>query len=46
MKLIRQIESLETGKKLRQETRLWEAKDNKTYVMRSKEEAGRLSLFS
>lgn len=35
----RQIELLESGEKVRQETRLWDTKDHKTVVMRSKEEA-------
>lgn len=35
----RQIELLESGQKVRQETRLWNVKEGKTEVMRSKEEA-------
>src|SRR5262249_46076842 len=34
----RQIESLEAGNKIIQETRLWNEKESKTYSMRSKEE--------
>lgn len=41
----RQIESLETDKKLRQETRLWDSKDKKTCVMRTKEEAADYRYF-
>lgn len=35
----RQIELLEQGGRVRQETRLWDTKERKTVVMRSKEEA-------
>ncbi|MBO0723752.1 MAG: Asp-tRNA(Asn)/Glu-tRNA(Gln) amidotransferase subunit GatB, partial [Blastocatellia bacterium] len=35
----RQIAVLETGGKIVQETRLWSEKENKTYTMRSKEDA-------
>lgn len=35
----RQIAALENGEKIIQETRLWDVKENKTYVMRTKEEA-------
>ena len=35
----RQIELLESGGTMVQETRLWNEKDNKTYTMRSKEDA-------
>jgi len=35
----RQANCLETGEKIFQETRLWDAEKSKTYVMRSKEEA-------
>lgn len=35
----RQIETLEMGGTLRQETRLWDSKEKKTHAMRSKEEA-------
>ena len=35
----RQITALENGEKIRQETRLWDDKNKKTIVMRSKEEA-------
>ncbi|MDD2702408.1 MAG: Asp-tRNA(Asn)/Glu-tRNA(Gln) amidotransferase subunit GatB [Candidatus Omnitrophica bacterium] len=35
----RQIESVENGGKIIQETRLWDAKNGKTFSMRSKEEA-------
>lgn len=35
----RQIELLESGNVVRQETRLWDPKEHKTVVMRSKEEA-------
>lgn len=35
----RQIELLETGGKVRQETRLWDSKNKETIIMRSKEEA-------
>lgn len=35
----RQITALESGQVIRQETRLWDTKDRKTFVMRTKEEA-------
>ncbi|MCM8797781.1 MAG: Asp-tRNA(Asn)/Glu-tRNA(Gln) amidotransferase subunit GatB [Candidatus Omnitrophica bacterium] len=35
----RQTESLESGKKMSQETRLWDAKEAKTIAMRTKEDA-------
>lgn len=35
----RQITMLESGQKIRQETRLWDTKERKTILMRSKEEA-------
>ena len=35
----RQITALENGEKIRQETRLWDDKNKKTIIMRSKEEA-------
>ncbi|MCI0389888.1 MAG: Asp-tRNA(Asn)/Glu-tRNA(Gln) amidotransferase subunit GatB [Acidobacteria bacterium] len=35
----RQITTLETGGRIVQETRLWNEKENKTYTMRSKEDA-------
>jgi aspartyl-tRNA(Asn)/glutamyl-tRNA(Gln) amidotransferase subunit B len=35
----RQITLLQAGEKVRQETRLWDTKEHKTFVMRSKEEA-------
>jgi aspartyl-tRNA(Asn)/glutamyl-tRNA(Gln) amidotransferase subunit B len=35
----RQIMLVESGEKVRQETRLWDTKDHKTVLMRSKEEA-------
>ena len=35
----RQIEAHETGEGVNQETRLWDEKNNKTKVMRSKEDA-------
>ena len=41
----RQIETLEQGGKLRQETRLWDNKEKKTCVMRSKEEAADYRYF-
>jgi aspartyl-tRNA(Asn)/glutamyl-tRNA(Gln) amidotransferase subunit B len=41
----RQIEALETGEKLHQETRLWDSKEKKTFVMRSKEEAADYRYF-
>lgn len=42
----RQISVLEEGKeRLRQETRLWDSKEKKTFVMRSKEEAADYRYF-
>ena len=41
----RQIEALEAGERLRQETRLWDSKEKKTFVMRSKEEAADYRYF-
>jgi len=41
----RQIELLESGKKIKQETRLWDAKNKKTIPMRSKEEAADYRYF-
>lgn len=41
----RQITTLEQGGKLRQETRLWDSKEKKTSVMRSKEEAADYRYF-
>jgi len=41
----RQIETLEQGERLRQETRLWDSKEKKTFVMRSKEEAADYRYF-
>ena len=42
----RQIELLEQGGKVRQETRLWDTKDKKTFVMRTKEEAADYRYFT
>ena len=41
----RQINALEQGERLRQETRLWDHKDRKSFVMRSKEEAADYRYF-
>lgn len=41
----RQIEVLESGKKVTQETRLWDTKNKKTFPMRSKEEAADYRYF-
>lgn len=41
----RQIELVESGQKVRQETRLWDTKSHKTIVMRSKEEAADYRYF-
>lgn len=41
----RQIELIEAGEKVRQETRLWDTKNHKTIVMRSKEEAADYRYF-
>lgn len=44
--LKRQIERLEDGKTIQQETRLWDPKTGATFVMRSKEEAADYRYFS
>ena len=41
----RQIELLESGNKVRQETRLWDTKTRKTVIMRGKEEAADYRYF-
>ncbi len=41
----RQVELLESGQKVRQETRLWDTKNKKTIMMRSKEEAADYRYF-
>ncbi len=41
----RQIETIEAGGKITQETRLWDTKAKKTFVMRSKEEAADYRYF-
>lgn len=41
----RQIKLVEKGERVRQETRLWDTKDKKTVVMRSKEEAADYRYF-
>jgi len=41
----RQIELLESGQRVRQETRLWDTKNKKTILMRSKEEAADYRYF-
>ena len=41
----RQIQLLEDGQKVRQETRLWDTKNKKTVLMRSKEEAADYRYF-
>jgi aspartyl-tRNA(Asn)/glutamyl-tRNA(Gln) amidotransferase subunit B len=41
----RQIELIESGQKVRQETRLWDTKNKKTIMMRSKEEAADYRYF-
>ena len=41
----RQIQLLESGQKVRQETRLWDTKNKKTVLMRSKEEAADYRYF-
>lgn len=42
----RQIELLEKGEKVHQETRLWDTKNKKTVMMRSKEEAADYRYFN
>lgn len=42
---LRQIELLESGQTVRQETRLWDTKEGKTVTMRSKEEAADYRYF-
>jgi aspartyl-tRNA(Asn)/glutamyl-tRNA(Gln) amidotransferase subunit B len=42
----RQIQALESGQKLRQETRQWDSKNQKTTFMRSKEEAQDYRYFA
>jgi aspartyl-tRNA(Asn)/glutamyl-tRNA(Gln) amidotransferase subunit B len=42
----RQIELLESGEKVHQETRLWDTKNKKTIMMRSKEEAADYRYFN
>ncbi len=42
----RQVTMLETGERIRQETRLWDSKKNQTYFMRSKEEAQDYRYFT
>ena len=41
----RQIQLLESGQKVRQETRLWDTKNKKTIMMRCKEEAADYRYF-
>ena len=41
----RQIQLVESGQKVRQETRLWDTKNKKTIMMRSKEEAADYRYF-
>ncbi len=41
----RQIELVESGEKVKQETRLWDTKNKKTVMMRSKEEAADYRYF-
>ncbi|MEX0671794.1 MAG: Asp-tRNA(Asn)/Glu-tRNA(Gln) amidotransferase subunit GatB [Candidatus Babeliales bacterium] len=41
----RHIELIESGQKIRQETRLWDTKNHKTIMMRSKEEAADYRYF-
>ncbi len=43
--IARQIVALESGERVCQETRLWDSKDKKTYVMRTKEEAADYRYF-
>jgi len=42
----RQIKLILSGQEVRQETRLWDTKEKKTYVMRSKEEAADYRYFN
>lgn len=42
----RQIETLQAGGTIKQETRLWDSKEKKTYVMRTKEEAADYRYFT
>ncbi len=42
----RQITALESGQKISQETRLWDTKEGKTKIMRSKEEAADYRYFN
>lgn len=42
----RQIEMVERGEKVKQETRLWDTKENKTVFMRSKEQAQDYRYFT
>lgn len=42
----RQITTIESGERIRQETRLWDSKKNQTYFMRSKEEAQDYRYFT
>lgn len=42
----RQIKLIESGQEVRQETRLWDTKEKKTYIMRSKEEAADYRYFN
>lgn len=44
--LERQISAIESGERIRQETRLWDSKKNQTYFMRSKEEAQDYRYFT
>lgn len=44
--LQRQIDLLESGGKVRQETRLWDTKNKETVIMRSKEEAADYRYFA
>lgn len=42
----RQIKLIQSGQQVRQETRLWDTKEKKTYSMRSKEEAADYRYFN